>query len=184
MLLDGLPLTDRIRFRFRQSSEDRAGVGRAGSACAAHQRHRLPCTPIASASSVRNSAQIAGRAASHEAKGTPGRQTRQSFSRPRSVPELGQYPPRRRCGLRETQRLEEDALRASSVCIAGPLDHLDVCICAPQVIPEVVRQGPPFVPVLLPIAGLRASKRDERDCQAQSTQGDENGPAPLRVVAF
>ena len=54
MPLDGLPLTDCIRFQFDKLRRP-GGWGSATSACAARQRHRLPCTPMASASSVRNS---------------------------------------------------------------------------------------------------------------------------------
>ena len=78
MPLDGLPLTDRIRFQF----------GKAPTAGRVRKRDKRLCgSPQASltlhADGERlerpEQRQIAGRAASHHAKRTPGRPTRQSF---------------------------------------------------------------------------------------------------------
>ena len=78
MLLDGLPLTDRIRFQF----------GKAPTTGRVRKRDkRLSGSPEASITLYADGErlkrpeqrQIAGRAASHHAKGSPGHLTRQSF---------------------------------------------------------------------------------------------------------
>ena len=88
MPLDGLPLTDGIRFQFgkapttgRVRQPDKRLCGSPQASLALHaDRERLKRP---------EQLQIAGRAACHDAKGIPGRPTRQSFCRPRGVPELG-----------------------------------------------------------------------------------------------
>ena len=78
MPLDGLPLTDGIRFQFgkapttgRVRQPDKRLCGSPQASLALHtDRERLERP---------EQRQIAGRAASHCAKGIPGRPTRQSF---------------------------------------------------------------------------------------------------------
>lgn len=89
MLLDGLPLTDRIRFQFdkapttrRVRKRDQCLGGSPEASFPLHaDRERLQRT---------EQRQIARRAAGHEAQGTTSRATGEPLGRPRGVPELGQ----------------------------------------------------------------------------------------------